>query len=443
MSSRRHALSFLAVVVGLLVAAGARAASFEGQDSSWRGTSELVDLARRRLGPERVVVTGTLDYGALGPSDGVLVLRPEVALDFEQLSAFLRAGGRLAVLDDYGAASGFFERFHIRRIPTPRRPAGMLRENPALAVAVPVVQEVAGYEQGRHPVVAGVSKLVTNHATALTHPNLTPVLEIPAIGEPNATLAVTGIIANRGRLLAMGDPSVVINQMLRYPGNRAFAEGLVDYLVEDDSWGARGGKLYVVANRLTQRGRFGGKAGLADELSDRLSALAGLVTTVRRDGLPELAATLLAALAALGVVAWMGVVSTRPFRPSPLRFVAETPLVAQGGAAGRAAVLAAPTTERVLALLELRSALVEGLGERLGLAPGAAVSTLVEEIDRQGALGRQSFEALKAMLAEMNRAEAAVMASRSFPVKENALTRVREQVLELLAEADARRGRSS
>ncbi len=30
----------------------------------------------------------------------------------------------------------------------------------------------------------------------------------------------------------MGDPSVVINEMLRYPGNRAFASGLLKYLAE-------------------------------------------------------------------------------------------------------------------------------------------------------------------------------------------------------------------
>ncbi len=64
-----------------------------------------------------------------------------------------------------------------------------------LAIAVPAVEQVAGQEQNRHPVVAGVDRVVTNHPTALVHPNLTQVLKIPALGEPDATLAVTGIIA--------------------------------------------------------------------------------------------------------------------------------------------------------------------------------------------------------------------------------------------------------
>lgn len=431
------------VAAALLFAGAAPAAPFEGDDSTWQGTSELIDLARRHLGKDRVEVTDTLDYSQLKPADGVIVLRPLTTLDYDQVSAFLRAGGRLALLDDFGTGAALLERFHIHRIPAPRHPAEMLRNNPELAIAVPAVQQVAGYEQGRHPVVANVRKLVTNHPTALTHPNLTPVLEIPAIGEPNATLAVTGIIVNRGRLFAMGDPSAVINQMMRYPGNRAFAEGLVDYMVEDDSWGARGGKLYVVANRLSQHGQFGGGTSLARELRDHLDGLLDTIASFHRDGVPDLLATVLAAIVALGAAAWVAVVSLRPYRHTTPRFAAATPLLAQGGVAGRAAVLAAPTTDRALALLELRSALVEGLCHRLGIEATVGVATLLEEIDRQDALSQRSSRDLREMLAEMNRAESAVMASRPLRVKARHLAHIRSSVLAVLSEVDGRvEGRS-
>jgi hypothetical protein len=210
-------------------------AAFSVNDENWEGTSELLEIARAKLGRERVRVVATLNYGELTPADGVLVLAPRVELDYAELSAFLRAGGRLAVLDDYGTGAKLLQRFQIQRIQAPLRPARVLRSNSQLAIAVPAVQQVAGHEQGRHPVVADVDQLVTNHPTALTHPNLTPVLKIPAIGEPDAALAVTGIIVDRGRLFAMGDPSAVINLMLRYPGNRAFAAGLASYLVEADT----------------------------------------------------------------------------------------------------------------------------------------------------------------------------------------------------------------
>ena len=111
-----------------------------------------------------------------------------------------------------------------------------------------------------------------------------PVLTIAARGEPDATLAVTGIIMNRGRLFAMGDPSAFINLMLRYPGNRKFAEGLLTYLVEPDSWGERGGKLYFVANRFQQKGQFGERSGFFAGLGQ---VLTDAFTDVHEHGLPD------------------------------------------------------------------------------------------------------------------------------------------------------------
>ncbi len=377
------ALVWLACV---LVATPARAA-FSYHDKSWQGTSELYAIAQKKLGNDRVKVVDKLDFSELTPADGVIVLHPLVHLDYQDISAFLRAGGRLALLDDYGTGAALLEHFHIRRIPAPAHPAEMLRKNPELAIAVPAVQQVAGYEQGRHPVVAKVDKLVTNHPTALVHPNLTPVLKIPAVGEPDATLAVTGIIVNRGRLFAMGDPSAVINLMLRYPGNRAFAEGLIDYLLEDDTWGRRGGKLYLLDEHFDQTGHYGGGSSLMQDLHDYMGGFIEMLGDVRRDGLPDSLSLILAALVSLGGVAWIGLVSTRPYRRRTPRYAAATPLVAQGGVAGRAAVLAAPTTHRALAMLELKSALEEGLVHRLGLDSGAATATLLSEIDGTAGIG--------------------------------------------------------
>ena len=233
-------LGLLTLVLGISWPARADAAAFDFNDSSWEGGSEFLALARTRLGSSRVEILATVDWERLRPADAVLFMHPTVEVDYDEASAFLRAGGRVAVLDDFGKGDALLSRFHIRRIAAPLRPARALRDNPNYAIAIPSVQVVAGQEQGRHPVVAQVRELVTNHPAAFTHPNLTPVLELPAQGEPSATLAVTGIIVNRGRLFAMADPSATMNLMLRYPGNRSFAEGLVDYLVEDDSLGTSG-----------------------------------------------------------------------------------------------------------------------------------------------------------------------------------------------------------
>ncbi|HMJ12001.1 MAG TPA: DUF4350 domain-containing protein [Polyangiaceae bacterium] len=426
-------LSLVAVPLG---------AAFSVNDEGWEGTSELLEVARTKLGRERVQVVATLDFGELGPADGILVLAPRVPLDYAELSAFLRAGGRLAVLDDYGTGSKLLERFQIQRIQAPLRPARVLRQNSQLAIAVPAVQQVAGHEQGRHPVVADVDQLVTNHPTALTHPNLTPVLKIPAIGEPDAALAVTGIIVDRGRLFAMGDPSAVINLMLRYPGNRAFASGLVSYLVEADSWSPRGGKLYLLSGEFRQQGHYGGESGFADELREQFAGLLETFEEVRQGGLPGSFAVLLGAFLALASGVWTARVATRPYRRANPRYATAVPLVGQGGVAGRAAVLAAPTTHRALALLELKSALEEALMDKLGLARGASQTALLAEIDRQNLLDKQSSDELKRLFLQMTQAESQVLASQSFKVSPELVEETRQRVLRVLAAIDAASGGS-
>lgn len=424
----------------LFLVADARAGAFEVSDTDWEGTSELLSLARTRLGNARVEIVAALDWEKMRPGDGLLILHPTVDLEYDEASAFLRAGGRIALLDDYGKGATFLERFQIKRISAPLTPRDSLRQNPNLAIAIPAVQIVAAQEQGRHPVVAHVQQLVTNYPTALVHPNLTPVLEIPALGEPSATLAVTGIIVNRGRLFAMGDPSAVMNLMLRYPGNRAFAEGLVDYLVEDDSWGARGGKLYIVMNDFKQHGAYGGGTSWAQDLREQIGALEELIVSFHDDGLPELLALLLAVIVGLGAVGWAGLTATRPYKRAPPRYAKAQPLVAQGGVAGRAAVLGAPTTHKALALLELKSALEEALAQHLGLGAPMAAQALTEEVDRQGALSKGSSDELKRILMELGRAESRVAASQPLKVTQQAVEEMRGRVQRILDELSKKGG---
>jgi hypothetical protein len=428
-------------IVGVLVAQASPAwGAFDGRDDSWEGTSEFVRLAAARLGEDRVRVTDVLDWAALRPEDSVILLHPLRDLDFFEVSAFLRGGGRLALLDDYGRGTSLLARFRIRRVPPPRRPRRALRGDPDLAIAVPSFQVVAGQEQGRHPIVARVDLVVTNHPTGLDHPDLTPVLTIPSEDEGDVPLAVTGIIAERGRLFAMGDPSALINLMLRYPGNRALAEGLVDYLAEDDTWGARGGNLYLLANAFEERRSRGSAAGLVRDLDDHLAALRERLARAHDDGLPGLATLLLAVLAALGIVSWALGAATRPYRPATPRYAREPPLVAQGGAAGRVALLTAPTTHRALALLELGNALLERLAQRLGVDPPLTWSEVLAEIDRQGALAQPSSLRLRRLVEEVRKLEASVATSRPVRANDRMVQRMRESVESILQEVGERRG---
>lgn len=412
---RPAAAALRALVCLLLVLAGVELgtvrvarASFEVKDTSWEGTSELLALARERLGLARVRVVATLDFSALSPKDGVLLLHPETEAEYAEVSAFLTAGGRVAVLDDYGVGDRLLSHYRIFRVQAPLQPAAQLQKNPSLAIALPAVQAVAGQEQNRHPAVANVDRVVTNHPTALTNPNLTPVLVIPALGEPDATLAVTGVIAGRGRLFAMADPSVLINSMLRYPGNRAFAQGLVEYLVEDDSWGTRGGTLYLLTNRFDQAGRFGRSDTLQGDLARTLRSLQDALARWHKEGIPATVAWGLASLLGVFGLWWISQNALKGFRSNTPRFASPLPLLAQGGLPGRAAVLSAPSTDRALTVAELDGLLKDELCARASLPFGSTPEAALTVLEGRG-LTPAVAARVKELLTAARRAEGPIL----------------------------------
>jgi len=439
----------LAVCLGLLLARPARAA-FDMNDTTWEGGSELFELAKKRFGRERLEIAATLDYSKLTPKDGIVILHPDVPLDQDALSSFMHAGGRVAVIDDFGTGDRFLARFEIFRANAPQTPVKVLRGNPALAIAEPAVQIVAGQEQNRHPITQNVDAVVTNHPTVLVHKDLTSVLTIAARGEPHATLAVTGIIGPkvdptsptsarvpRGRLFAMGDPSTFINLMLRYPGNRHFAEGLLSYLVEADSWGEREGKLYFVANRFQQKGQFGDRGSL---LSNMKQALVDTFGDMHEHGLPEPLPLLLAALGCLGVMGWAVLYAARPRPRATPRYSLAEPLVAQGGPAGRIAVLSAPTSDAALGLAELRAAAVELLADRLSLGRGASAQLVMTELQSRKLLADEQLRDLDAAFSELRNIEDRIVKKQRRLIPPARLDALRKKVMAAVLEIEERIG---
>ena len=434
----RAALALLRLLT-LLTPSAALAGAFDVNDTTWEGCSELLEIARTELGPARVQTVGVLDWNDVTPEDGVIALHPLQPMDAEETTAFMKAGGRLAIVDDYGRGNETLERFKIDRIPPPSRPVEALRNKPALAIAEPVIDIVAGHSVGPHPVVAQVQRLVTNHPTGLRHPNLSPVLRIRAIGEPDVIVAVAGQVG-KGRLFAMSDPSALMNQMLRYPGNRAFVAGLARYLVDDDGQKRRRGRLFIVANRFDEQGSFGGETTIGKEVSAELKAIANALAEARQTGLPGWVLILLAAVLSLGLAFWVGRSSAKPYKSPLPRYARPTPLVAQGGAAGRLAVLAAPSSPRSLAMLELKSALVEALVARFNLAAEPSPDHLLRIVRRESALDEASHSALKDVLATMQRVEASMIAGRPMTIPMSAVTRAGEIVRKVLRACGAESG---
>lgn len=430
---------FLCVIAAFLgFTRGAIAGPFEVRDTGWEGCSDLFELARAELGEGRVIPLSELDWKLVRPEDALLVLHPTRTLSSERLSKFLRAGGRVAIIDDFGAGSRILERFDIERVPIPSRPVATLRRKADLAIAEPVRESGEGRGERVHPTVENVERLVTNHPTGLRHPRMGPVLKIRGIDEPDVILALAGELdqAPLGKLFAMGDPSALINQMLRYPGNRAFATGLVHYLVPDAGTephgGATRGRLLVIANDFTETGiSEGGLSDLASELDSRVEGATRELRKLFQGGFSGLAGVVAAALVALGIGLWTTSVASRIYQRKIPSFARAVGLLSQGGAAGRAAVLGASSTPHGLVVLELKAVLEEGLAYELGFSSNLPPSELLAEVAKKRALDEGRQKTLKSVLLEMANVETMVVAGQP-RVASSDTTRLAAIVFDLL-----------
>ncbi|MEM9691149.1 MAG: DUF4350 domain-containing protein [Myxococcota bacterium] len=407
----------VSVLTSLLGSTPSWAAPFDFSETGWEGSSEFLHLARETLGRERVLVVSVLDWEALRPDDGVILIHPVESVDAEEAASFMKAGGRLAVVDDFGAGDQLLEHFKISRSTFGVEAERFLRRNPALSIATPAVDGGAeGEAPGLHPTVADVDKVILNHATSLLHPDLTPVLEVSLRDGTSADVAVAGQIDGpkaKGRLFAMGDPSAFINLMLRYQGNRAFAEGMVRYLADGDATDEREGRLFLAVNDFGERGSFGGVTPFRKEIDRKLQVLKETYLKVQAEGFPWWLHVVIAGLAALLVVLWVGRTLVKPYRGRIPRFARPTPLVSQGGHAGRAAVLASPVSPPALALLEMRQALDDVLALHLDQPPGTSSRSLLDALIQRGALNRELEQDARAMIRQMRTAEDALRSHTS------------------------------
>ncbi len=433
----RLAIVLFAVLVVLAPARAVQAEAFELADTSWEGCSDLLQLARDELGADRVIVLSTIDWEDVKASDGILVLHPTNPMDAEESAAFMKAGGRMAILDDWGRGDKILAHFKIKRRTLPDSPAAFLRGKPSLPIATPALDASDGEVLGLHPTVADVKQVILNHGTGLRHPNLTPVLEVRVQGEAAVPVAVAGQIEGdkkKGRLFAMGDPSAFINMMLRYPGNRAFAKGLVVYLADGDATEPRHGRLFILANDFGEQNSFGGVTPLRKSIDRKIDAILDGFEELRDKGFPWWLHVIAAALAALFIAWWVLRSLVRLYKSRLPRFARAVPLVAQGGVAGRVAVLSSNVSPPALALLEVRSALTESLAHHFGLSEHLSPSQLVQRLRDEVGLSSELDQEASAVLTSMRDAETAVVTGTSARVSEDEVRRaagVTERLLEV------------
>ncbi len=381
----------------------ARAGPFDLTGTDWEGCTDFVQLAEAELGPSRVSIVSKIEMRQLKREDALILIHPTRALDTDALSSFMRHGGRVILLDDYGTGDTLLRHFGIERVAAPAHPNEELRNNPAFAIAEPA---------SNHPVVKDVTRVVTNHPTGLRHAELSPVLKIRSKDGDDVLLALAGAVG-QGRFLAVGDASIVIDDMLRYPGNRALARALVHYATDDDNWGKRGGNVFIAANDFEMRGRFGENASIWDDIDDAKREALDSIEQVRRSGMPAGASYVFAVVLGLAVVIWVGSRAGKPHRPITPRFLRGTPLAVQGGIAGHAAVIGAPGTSRILALLELKSALEEGMCAVLGLDYPPGTDALVAKLVAGRLLPDEDVHAIKELLLRLSNVETAALSRQN------------------------------
>jgi hypothetical protein len=407
----------------------AQASPLDPRGEDWEGLSQFVRTAEAAIGAARVKTPTALDLDSLKPGDAVILVHPTRPFDPAELAAFMRVGGRVVLLDDYGTGDALLAHFGIRRVPMPAHPKAMLRGKPALAIAEPA---------SLHAAVRDASHVVTNHATGLADTGLLPLLVVAAEGEPNGLLAVAGVVG-KGRLIVVGDASIAMNAMLRYPGNRAFADALIRYVTEASAADDREGQLYVVAGDSPLSGAFAG-GPLPGSLREVRDALQRTLDTLKA-GLPPFASYIVALAIGLGVVLWMSKRAGRTYKPTPVRFVRPTPLAAQGGVAGHAAVIASPRASRILAALELKSAIEEQLAARLGSDGPLRGDDLVAKARATGLLGPSDAIELSRILIALGRFQAKLLRKRGASLERmhgRQIVALAERACALLEGIDAR-----
>lgn len=229
------------VAVTVLLAGLFSTAAFGAYNPNWDGTTDLRALADERA-EETVIARDVSAYRGSDPNETVaFVLSPTEGYETNETSrlrTFVDRGGTLVVAGDFGrhenpllAELGVDTRLNGTLV----RDERFYSQSPALPTATNV--------SANHTLTSGVEELTLNYGTVLeAGPNATvPVstsafayLDANASGEleDDETVASYPVVAiegaGEGQVVVVSDPSVFLNAMLERPGNRAFAENLVD-----------------------------------------------------------------------------------------------------------------------------------------------------------------------------------------------------------------------
>jgi hypothetical protein len=329
-------------------------ADYDTTSAAWNGLSTLEALARGmglEVAQERSIAWDDLERG-----DVLFLLYPTSTIAPSHLATFLHNGGRVLVADDFGRSEEALAGLGILRGTGIGVRADQFYDGHTYApVARPLVPD--------HPLAAGISALTANHPSVW---NATRGAA-SVFGFDGGDSLVAAVEVGEGRLVALADPSVLINRMLEFDGNLAFAINLLRYLSrpgESERLVILAGDLSLLGepSRVLAESTGGGVVGM---LGDFNRWLLGLNEYVLSDTGMRVLAVAIALLVAGFALVWLPRARQAPLDGSWTR--------ARGGAAEL------PSSEQVLAEVDrpgrrsfaLPAAILrDSINARLGLELG-------------------------------------------------------------------------
>ncbi len=215
------------LVGSVLVARSASAQTARsGQDydpdsDAWTGLSGFVDLAHKQ--GVALDVVDKIDWSKINRDDVLLFVYPTKPLQIANAANFVIDGGHMLVADDFGASPSFLQRLDVSRVTVAmgRLPHDTFVDgNHALPIFHPT---------GRHPLLDGVDTVVANHPAVLLN------VGGPVISYADGSGLVYDMNLGKGKVVVVGDASLLINHMLDVGDNAVLAQNTLAYLCRDRS----------------------------------------------------------------------------------------------------------------------------------------------------------------------------------------------------------------
>ena len=248
------------VMASLLWAAALGAPEVHAEDYSrsedaWNGVGYLITTGQEAR--VNVTLSPTLDLSRLRPSDVLMWLYPQARMPVDDLTQFVREGGRMVLADDVGAGDVMFDALGLTRsAPEDLAKVDGLGPTYAEHYALPMVSP-----DSEHFLFFNVEQVVANHPALLTGGD--PVL--PLKQAPGSL--IVEVEYGEGAVLAVGDPSLFLNSMLRrFYGNKQLAANIMRYYCAQDPCEVR---LVLPETRIEGRYRSGlGRLGALPRVLD-------------------------------------------------------------------------------------------------------------------------------------------------------------------------------